>query len=52
MPVELLQELAAGIPGARLEIVENSGHMASIEQPEQVTRLLVDWLSNPERKTT
>ena len=51
MPVELLQELAAGITGARLEIIENSGHMASIEQPEQVTRLLVDWLANPERKT-
>ena len=52
MPVELLQELASGIPGARLEIIENSGHMAPIEQPEQVTALLVDWLSNPERKTT
>jgi len=52
MPVELLQELASGIPGARLEIIENSGHMASIEQPEQVTRLLLDWLANPERKTT
>ena len=52
MPVELLQELASGIPGARLEIIENSGHMAPIEQPEQVTALLVGWLSNPERKTT
>jgi len=52
MPVELLQELASAIPGARLEIIENSGHMASIEQPEQVTRLLVDWLANPQRKTT
>ena len=45
MPVEILEELAAGIPGARLAIVEDSGHMASIEQPEAVTRLLREWLA-------
>ena len=44
MPVEILQELAAGIPGARLEIVEDSGHMAPIEQPERVSDLLEEWL--------
>jgi pimeloyl-ACP methyl ester carboxylesterase len=37
MPVEILEELAKGIPGARLAIVEDSGHMASLEQGEQVT---------------
>jgi pimeloyl-ACP methyl ester carboxylesterase len=45
MPVEILEELAAGIPGARLAIVEDSGHMASIEQPAEVTRLLREWLA-------
>lgn len=45
MPVELLQELAGGIPGARLAIVEDSGHMASIEQPEEVARLLREWIA-------
>ena len=44
MPVELLEELARGIPGATLAIVEHSGHMASIEQPEEVAGLLVTWL--------
>ena len=44
MPVELLEELAAGIPGARLAIVEDSGHMASLEQPEEVAALLRAWL--------
>jgi pimeloyl-ACP methyl ester carboxylesterase len=44
MPVEILQELADGIPGAKLAIVENSGHMASIEQPEAVTKLLMEWV--------
>jgi pimeloyl-ACP methyl ester carboxylesterase len=45
MPVPLLQELAAGIPGARLEIVEDSGHTMPVEQPEIVTDLLVRWFS-------
>ena len=44
MPVELLEELARGIPGATLGIVEDSGHMASIEQPGRVTDLLRAWL--------
>ncbi len=44
MPVELLEELARGIPKARLAIVEESGHMASLEQPRKVTDLLRTWL--------
>ena len=45
MPLEILEELAAGIPGARLAIVEDSGHMASIEQPGQVLALMEEWIS-------
>jgi len=45
MPVPLLQELSDGIPRARLAIVEDSGHMASIEQPERVTALLREWVA-------
>lgn len=45
MPLEVLRELADGIPGARLAVVEDSGHMASIEQPEEVTRLLREWIA-------
>jgi pimeloyl-ACP methyl ester carboxylesterase len=44
MPVEVLQELADGIPGATLEVIEDCGHMASLEQPEKVTELLRAWL--------
>lgn len=44
MPLELLQELAKGIPDATLAIVEDCGHMASLEQPEQVADLLRGWL--------
>jgi pimeloyl-ACP methyl ester carboxylesterase len=45
MPVEILRELANGIPGARLEIVEDSGHMTTLEQPGPVADLLEGWLA-------
>ncbi len=38
------EELALGIPGARLEVIEASGHCSTLEQPERVTGLLRDWL--------
>lgn len=44
MPVELLEELARGIPKATLAVVEGSGHMASLEQPAKVTELLQAWM--------
>jgi pimeloyl-ACP methyl ester carboxylesterase len=37
-------ELADGIPGARLEIVENCGHMLPLEAPEEMVSLLEGWL--------
>ena len=37
--------LAAGIPSARLEIMENCGHMTPLERPEALNALIVDWLS-------
>jgi pimeloyl-ACP methyl ester carboxylesterase len=46
MSLEMMQEVASAIPGARFEIVENSGHMATLEQPEQAARLLGSWLDN------
>jgi pimeloyl-ACP methyl ester carboxylesterase len=49
MPVEILQELADGITGARLTTIEDCGHMSTIEQPARVLAALTEWL---ERKTT
>lgn len=43
MPVAVLQEMADAIPGARLEVVEDSGHMTTLEHPERVVELLRDW---------
>jgi pimeloyl-ACP methyl ester carboxylesterase len=45
MPVELLEELAHGIPGARLEVIEDCGHLSPLERPEVVTELLREWLT-------
>jgi len=45
MPLPILEELAAGIPGARLEVIEDSGHMSTLEQPERVAELLLAWHS-------
>jgi pimeloyl-ACP methyl ester carboxylesterase len=43
-PPERAKEIAAGIAGARLVVIPNCGHMTAIEQPEAVTRALVDWM--------
>lgn len=40
MPLEVLQELAHGIRGARLEVVASCGHLSPIEQPEAVSTLI------------
>jgi pimeloyl-ACP methyl ester carboxylesterase len=44
-PVELSQEIAAGIPGAKLEVVPECGHLSTLEQPEAVNRALRAWLT-------
>ena len=43
-PPELQEEIAAGIPGARLELLDRCGHLAPLEQAEAVNRLMRDWL--------
>ncbi|MDH3316109.1 MAG: alpha/beta hydrolase [Gammaproteobacteria bacterium] len=43
-PVADHEAIAAKIPGARLEIIENCGHLSTIEQPDSVNRVLIDWL--------
>jgi len=43
-PVSAAEEIASGIPGARLAIVEDCGHLSTLEQPHAVTALLRDWL--------
>lgn len=47
VPVRRLQFLAELMPDARLETIEDSGHLPPLEQPEKVTALLQDWLASP-----
>lgn len=45
-PPALSQEIAAGIPGARLVAIPGCGHLPTMERPDAVNHALVDWLSN------
>jgi pimeloyl-ACP methyl ester carboxylesterase len=38
------ETMAAAIPGAQLVIVEDSGHMSTMEQPQAVSAALAAWL--------
>lgn len=43
-PPHLHEELAAGIPGARLRQIDHCGHLSTLERPEEVTRAMREWL--------
>lgn len=45
-PPELSREMAAAIPGARLVVVPDSGHLSTMEQPEAVNRALTEWMTS------
>ncbi len=46
-PLAQHREIAALVPGSRLEVFEDCGHMAPMERPDAVTAVLVDWLAAP-----
>jgi pimeloyl-ACP methyl ester carboxylesterase len=43
-PPELATEMADGIRHAKLKIIAQCGHLATLDQPEEVNRLLLDWI--------
>jgi pimeloyl-ACP methyl ester carboxylesterase len=45
-PVEIVKEIADGIPKARFDIIENCGHLSPLERPDKVTALIKKWLQN------
>lgn len=44
-PPECSREIAAGIAGAQLHLLPDCGHMLTMEKPQRVNALLLDWLS-------
>jgi len=44
IPNAFSKEMAEGIAGARLVVLERCGHLPQPEQPEATTRALVEWL--------
>jgi pimeloyl-ACP methyl ester carboxylesterase len=43
-PVPDHEAMAARVRGSRLEIIEDCGHLSTIERPDAVNRALLDWL--------
>lgn len=44
-PLKVSEEMADRIPGARLVIVEDCGHLSTLERPESVNAAMRDWLA-------
>jgi pimeloyl-ACP methyl ester carboxylesterase len=45
-PPHLSEEIAAGIPGARLVVIADCGHLSTLERPEAVTQAMVEWMES------
>jgi pimeloyl-ACP methyl ester carboxylesterase len=45
-PIDAKREWAARIPGARLEVLANSGHAATVDAAPALTRLIRDFLAS------
>ncbi|KRA47410.1 alpha/beta fold hydrolase [Devosia sp. Root635] len=43
-PIAQHREIAAAAPDAELAIIENAGHFAPLERPEEVTSAIMGWL--------
>jgi pimeloyl-ACP methyl ester carboxylesterase len=43
-PLDRSEEIAAAIPGARLVVIEDCGHLCALERPQAVTALMRMWL--------
>jgi pimeloyl-ACP methyl ester carboxylesterase len=46
-PLHLHEEMASLIPGSRLVVVEECGHLSTLERPEAVTVAMREWLQAP-----
>ena len=42
------EQIAALVPGARLHVIDNAGHMCTMERPDAVAQALLAWLQRVE----
>jgi pimeloyl-ACP methyl ester carboxylesterase len=47
LPVKRHAFLAELIPGARLKVIEDAGHLPPLEAPDAVSDAIRDWLQAP-----
>ena len=45
-PLAVHEEMAAAIRGAKLVVVEESGHLPTLERPEAVNTAMREWLAS------
>lgn len=45
-PLDRHEEMAQAIAGSRLEVIEDCGHLSTLEQPEQVSGAMRRWLES------
>jgi pimeloyl-ACP methyl ester carboxylesterase len=48
-PIAQHEQMHALLPQSQLVVIEDSGHMSTMEQPQAVTAALQDWLQRPAR---
>ena len=46
-PLAQHEEIASLVPGSKLVVFDDCGHMAMMEQPDAVAAALVAWLAAP-----
>ena len=44
-PPAAAKEMHELVAGSRLDVIPNCGHMSTLERPDRVTKLLVEWLA-------
>ncbi len=44
-PPHAAREMHELVPDSRLDVIPNCGHMSTLERPDRVTKLLVEWLA-------
>lgn len=47
VPLRSKVALAQAVPGARLEVIENSGHATPLDAPVEFNRILLEFISEP-----